>query len=73
MRLRVVAHTENQSGAGGRVPAGMRLNDGILNANGGYEPPADDSTRPGIYPESHPLRSGLAYMSVSCGPRSFIL
>ena len=30
-----------QTGAGGGAPVGMRLNSGMVNANGEYEPPAD--------------------------------
>lgn len=33
----------NQTGDGGGAPVGVRLNRGTLNANGGYEPPAEDS------------------------------
>jgi putative transposase len=42
----------NQTGGGGGAPVGVRLNSGMLNANGGYEPPADDSARAGVHAES---------------------
>ena len=46
----------NQTGSGGGAPVGVRLNRGTLNANGAYEPPADDeSARTGVHAESSPL------------------
>ena len=45
----------NQTGDGGGAPVGVRLNSGTLNANGEYEPPADDSARAGVHAESPPL------------------
>ena len=42
----------NQTGSGGGAPVGVRLNSGTLNANGEYEPPADDSARAGVHAES---------------------
>ena len=45
----------NQTGDGGGAPVGVRLNSGTLNANGEYEPPADESTRAGVHAESPPL------------------
>jgi len=44
----------NQTGDGGGAPVGVRLNSGTLNANGEYEPPADDSARAGVHAESPP-------------------
>ncbi|WP_235019703.1 transposase [Natrialba sp. INN-245] len=45
----------NQTGDGGGAPAGVRLNSGTLNANGKYEPPAEDSARAGVHAESQRL------------------
>jgi putative transposase len=45
----------NQTGSGGGAPVGVRLNSGTLNANGEYEPPAEDSARAGVHAESPPL------------------
>jgi IS605 OrfB family transposase len=42
----------NQTGSVGGAPVGVRLNSGTLNANGEYEPPADDSARAGVHAES---------------------
>jgi len=42
----------NQTGAGGGAPVGVRLNSGTLNANGEYEPPAEESARAGVHAES---------------------
>jgi len=42
----------NQTGDGGGAPVGVRLNRGMLNANGGYEPPAGDSGQSGSPRES---------------------
>ena len=42
----------NQTGSDGGAPVGVRLNSGMLNANGEYEPPADDSARAGVHAES---------------------
>jgi putative transposase len=42
----------NQTGDGGGAPVGVRLNRGMLNANGGYEPPAGDSGQSGSSRES---------------------
>ncbi|GAB3421499.1 RNA-guided endonuclease TnpB family protein [Haloparvum alkalitolerans] len=42
----------NQTGGGGGAPVGVRLNRGMLNANGGYEPPAGDSGQSGSPRES---------------------
>ena len=42
----------NQTGDGGGALVGVRLNSGTLNANGEYEPPADDSARVGVHAES---------------------
>jgi len=43
---------QNQTGSDGGAPVGVRLNSGMLNANGEYEPPADDSARAGVHAES---------------------
>jgi putative transposase len=48
----------NQTGDDGGAPLGVRLNSGTLNANGEYEPPADDSARAGVHAESHPFTGG---------------
>ena len=45
----------NQTGDGGGAPVGVRLNRGMLNANGGYEPPAGDSGQSGSPRESPTL------------------
>ena len=45
----------NQTGSGGGAPVGVRLNSGMVNANGAYEPPADNSARAGVHAESPPL------------------
>ena len=42
----------NQTGSGGGAPVGVRLNSGTLNANGEFEPPAEDSARAGVHAES---------------------
>ena len=42
----------NQNGDGGGASVGIALNSGVLNANGEYEPPADDSARAGVHAES---------------------
>jgi IS605 OrfB family transposase len=42
----------NQTGDGGGAPVGVRLNSGTLNANGAYEPPADNPARAGVHAES---------------------
>jgi IS605 OrfB family transposase len=42
----------NQTGSGGGAPVGVRLNSGTLNANGAYEPPAEESVRAGVHAES---------------------
>ena len=42
----------NQTGTGGGAPVGVRLNSGMVNANGEYEPPAEDSARAGVHAES---------------------
>ena len=42
----------NQTGDGGGVSVGIALNSGMLNANGEYEPPADNSARAGVHAES---------------------
>jgi putative transposase len=42
----------NQTGSGGGAPVGVRLNSGILNANGEYEPPAEESAGAGVHAES---------------------
>jgi IS605 OrfB family transposase len=43
----------NQTDSGGGALVGVRLNSGMLNANGKYEPPADDeSARAGVHAES---------------------
>ena len=42
----------NQTGAGGGAPVGVRLNSGTVNANGAYDPAADDSARAGVHAES---------------------
>ena len=42
----------NQTGAGGGAPVGVRLNSGTLNANGEYEPSAEESARAGVHAES---------------------
>ena len=48
--LRYLRRTQTDSGED--VPVGMRLNSGTLNANGAYEPPADESARAGVHAES---------------------
>ncbi|MFO8114746.1 MAG: transposase [Halorubrum sp.] len=45
----------NQTGDGGGVPVGVRLNSGTLNANGEFEPPTEKSARAGVHAESPPL------------------
>jgi putative transposase len=45
----------NQTGDGGGAPVGVRLNRGMLNASGGYEPPAGDSGQSGSPRESPTL------------------
>ncbi|RDZ96642.1 transposase, partial [Haloferax sp. Atlit-6N] len=45
----------NQTGDGGGAPVGVRLNRGTLNANGEYEPPAEDSGQSGSPRESPTL------------------
>ncbi len=42
----------NQTGDDGGAPVGVRLNSGTLNANGAYDPPAEDSARAGVHAES---------------------
>ena len=42
----------NQTGSGGGAPVGVRLNSGMLNANGEYSPADDESARAGVHPES---------------------
>jgi len=42
----------NQTGSDGGAPVGVRLNSGMLNANGEYESPAEDSARAGVHAES---------------------
>jgi len=42
----------NQTGGDGGAPVGVRLNSGTLNANGAYEPPAEESARAGVHAES---------------------
>jgi transposase, IS605 OrfB family, central region len=42
----------NQTGGDGGAPVGVRLNSGTVNANGEYDPPADDSARAGVHAES---------------------
>ena len=42
----------NQTGSDGGAPVGVRLNSGMLNASGEYEPPADDSARARVHAES---------------------
>jgi len=42
----------NQTGDGGGAPVGVRLNSGTLNANGEYDPPAEESARAGVHAES---------------------
>ncbi|SDX92317.1 RNA-guided endonuclease InsQ/TnpB family protein [Halobellus clavatus] len=46
----------NQTGDGGGAPVGVRLNRGILNAKGGYEPSAGDSGQSGS-PRESPTRN----------------
>ena len=43
---------QNQTGSDGGALVGVRLNSGMLNANGEYESPADDSARAGVHAES---------------------
>ncbi|CAI50364.1 IS1341-type transposase ISNph28 [Natronomonas pharaonis DSM 2160] len=45
----------NQTGGDEGAPVGVRLNSGMLNANGEYESPADDSARAGVHAESQRL------------------
>jgi len=45
----------NQTGDGGGAPVGVRLNRGMLNVNGEYEPPAGDSGQSGSPRESPTL------------------
>jgi hypothetical protein len=47
-----------QTGAGGGEPLGVRVTSGTMNVNGEYESPADDTARPGVHAESHPLTGG---------------
>ncbi|RQG89494.1 RNA-guided endonuclease InsQ/TnpB family protein [Natrarchaeobius chitinivorans] len=42
----------NQTGSGGGASVGIALNSGMLNANGGYEPPAESSAIAGVHAES---------------------
>jgi IS605 OrfB family transposase len=42
----------NQTGSDGGAPVGVRLNSGMLNANGAYEPPAEELARAGVHAES---------------------
>jgi putative transposase len=42
----------NQTGGDEGASVGIALNSGILNANGEYEPPADESARAGVHAES---------------------
>ncbi|GAA0263433.1 hypothetical protein GCM10009000_094660 [Halobacterium noricense] len=44
-----------QTGSGGGAPVGVRLNSGMMNENGGYEPPAEESARSGVHAESPPI------------------
>ncbi len=48
----------NQTGSGGGAPVGVRLNSGTLNANGEYDPPAEESARAEVHAESPPFRVG---------------
>jgi len=48
----------NQTGDDGGAPLGVRLNSGTLNANGAYDPPAEESARAGVHAESHPFTGG---------------
>jgi transposase, IS605 OrfB family, central region len=49
----------NQTGGDEGEPLGVRLNSGMLNVNGEYEPPAEVSARTGVHAEeSHPFTGG---------------
>jgi putative transposase len=48
----------NQTGDDGGAPLGVRLNSGMLNVNGAYEPPASTEARTGVHAESHPFTGG---------------
>ncbi len=45
----------NQTGGDGGASVGIALNSGMLNANGAYTSPAEDSARAGVHAESPPL------------------
>jgi IS605 OrfB family transposase len=45
----------NQTGGDEGAPLSVRLNSGMLNANGEYEPPASTEARAGVHAESHPF------------------
>jgi IS605 OrfB family transposase len=48
----------NQTGGDEGAPLGVRLNSGMVNVNGEYESPAEDSARTGVHAESHPFAGG---------------
>ncbi len=48
--LRYLCRTQTGSGRG--APVGVRLHSGTVNANGEYEPPAEESARAGVHAES---------------------
>ncbi len=48
----------NQTGDGGGAPLGVRLNSGMLNVNGAYDPPASSEARTGVHAESHDFSRG---------------
>ena len=48
----------NQTGGDGGALLGVRLNSGMLNVNGEYEPPASTEARTGVHAETHPFSGG---------------
>ena len=48
----------NQTGDDGGAPLGVRLNSGMVNVNGAYDPPASTEARTGVHAESHPFTGG---------------
>jgi IS605 OrfB family transposase len=48
----------NQTGGDRGAPLGVRLNSGMVNVNGEYEPPAKTSARMGVHAESHGFSRG---------------
>jgi len=48
----------NQTGGGEGAPLSVRLNSGMLNVNGEYDSPAEESARTGVHAESHRFSGG---------------